>query len=466
MAREIQRRLADLPSVDRLLKTPELQILEKKYSYGVVKQQVQSVLEQTRKTVLKEELLPPAIEELCIQVIEKVKQRTYSLQKVINGTGTILHTNLGRSLLSKKIEEQLKTISFSYSNLEMDLTSGKRGTRYNHLTHILKKLTGSEDVLVVNNNAAAIMLILDTLATDKEVLVSRGELVEIGGSFRIPEVITATGGKIREVGTTNKTHIRDYQQTLTSETGAILKVHTSNYRIIGFTETPYLSELALLAQKHQVPLINDLGSGLLIDMRRFGLPYEPTVREVIEQGCDVVSFSGDKLLGGPQAGIIVGKKTYIQRMKENQLLCALRVDKMTLSALEATLELYLDEEEAIRSLPTLQMLSDKIENCLNRAQILAEKLKKIEQLEVSIEKDYSTVGGGTYPESLLPTYAVTVKSKQCHAEELQRRLRKGIVPVISRVKNERNYLDMRTIFEEELHQVFVSLEKIFCEEIT
>ncbi|EMF0307264.1 L-seryl-tRNA(Sec) selenium transferase [Enterococcus hirae] len=343
MAREIQRRLADLPSVDRLLKTPELQILEKKYSYGVVKQQVQSVLEQTRKTVLKEELLPPAIEELCIQVIEKVKQRTYSLQKVINGTGTILHTNLGRSLLSKKIEEQLKTISFSYSNLEMDLTSGKRGTRYNHLTHILKKLTGAEDVLVVNNNAAAIMLILDTLATDKEVLVSRGELVEIGGSFRIPEVITATGGKIREVGTTNKTHIRDYQQALTSETGAILKFHTSNYRIIGFTETPYLSELALLAQKHQVPLINDLGSGLLIDMRRFGLPYEPTVREVIEQGCDVVSFSGDKLLGGPQAGIIVGKKTYIQRMKENQLLRALRVDKMTLSALEATLELYLDE---------------------------------------------------------------------------------------------------------------------------
>lgn len=321
-------------------------------------------------------------------------------------------------------------------------------------------------ILVVNNNAAAIMLILDTLATDKEVLVSRGELVEIGGSFRIPEVITATGGKIREVGTTNKTHIRDYQQALTSETGAILKVHTSNYRIIGFTETPYLSELALLAQKHQVPLINDLGSGLLIDMRRFGLPYEPTVREVIEQGCDVVSFSGDKLLGGPQAGIIVGKKTYIQRMKENQLLRALRVDKMTLSALEATLELYLDEEEAIRSLPTLQMLSDKIENCLNRAQILAEKLKKIEQLEVSIEKDYSTVGGGTYPESLLPTYAVTVKSKQCHAEEVQRRLRKGIVPVISRVKNERNYLDMRTIFEEELHQVFVSLEKIFCEEIT
>ena len=180
----------------------------------------------------------------------------------------------------------------------------------------------------------------------------------------------------------------------------------------------------------------------------------------------MVSFSGDKLLGGPQAGIIVGKKTYIQRMKENQLLRALRVDKMTLSALEATLELYLDEEEAIRALPTLQMLSDKIENCLNRAQILAEKLKKIEQLEVSIEKDYSTVGGGTYPESLLPTYAVTVKSKQCHAEELQRRLRKGIVPVISRVKNERNYLDMRTIFEEELHQVFVSLEKIFCEEIT
>ncbi len=240
--------------------------------------------------------------EVLTRIQKELTEKQFALRRVINGTGTVIHTNLGRSSLSQKVQEQLLATSFHYSNLEFDLESGKRGSRYSHLVSIVKKLTGAEDVLVVNNNAAAVLLVLSTLTQEKEVLVSRGELVEIGGAFRIPDVITSSGGTIKEVGTTNKTHLADYETALTEETGAVLKVHTSNYRIVGFTETPELSELAELAHANDLPLINDLGSGLLLDMRPFGLPYEPTVKEVLEQGCDVVTFSGDKLLGGPQAG--------------------------------------------------------------------------------------------------------------------------------------------------------------------
>ncbi|GCF93025.1 L-seryl-tRNA(Sec) selenium transferase [Enterococcus florum] len=461
MANTIQQILAHLPSVDVLLKEPSIKTLEDQYSRATIKEAVQTVLADIRQAVLtkeREEL--PTQEELRERIQQKLAIHSFSLRRVINGTGTVIHTNLGRSSLSPRIKEQLEAISFHYSNLEFDLESGQRGSRYSHLVAILKKLTGAEDVLVVNNNAAAVLLVLSTLTQKKEVLVSRGELVEIGGAFRIPDVITSSGGTIVEVGTTNKTHLKDYQQAITEETGAILKVHTSNYRIVGFTESVTIKELAALAQQKQLPLINDLGSGLFIDMRRFGLPHEPTVKEALEQGCDIVTFSGDKLLGGPQAGVIVGKKEYIQQMKQNQLLRALRIDKMTLAALEATFELYLDEAQAIEEVPVLNMLAQTEQDCLNKAERLAELLRPMTTLEVKIEKDSSAVGGGSYPEHLLPTYVVALKGS-LNADELQEAMRNADTPIISRIKNDWNYLDVRTIDPQEFTLVIEGISKKF-----
>ncbi|MGX7204992.1 L-seryl-tRNA(Sec) selenium transferase [Enterococcus pingfangensis] len=457
MSKEIQQILASLPSVDILLKQ-----IDSSYPHGKAKEAAQQVLALIRKEVVAGSRQSVIDQTAILALIHKeLAEKQFSLRRVINGTGTVVHTNLGRSSLSVQTQEQVLKTSFHYSNLEFDLASGKRGSRYSHLVSIVKKLTGAEDVLVVNNNAAAVLLVLSTLIQEKEVLVSRGELVEIGGAFRIPDVITSSGGKIVEVGTTNKTHLTDYKTALTEETGAILKVHTSNYRIIGFTETPELSDLAELAHANNLPLINDLGSGLLLDMRPFGLPYEPTVKEVLEQGCDIVTFSGDKLLGGPQAGIIVGKREYIEKMKKNQLLRALRIDKMTLGALEATLALYLDEKEAIKNVPTLQMISLSEADCLNKATELAELLQPIAGLNVAIEKDNSKIGGGSYPEHLLPTYAVSLSSDQFTADVLQAKLRLSATPIITRIKNDCNYLDLRTIALEEFSLIQASLQAIF-----
>lgn len=457
MSKEIQNILASLPSVDVLLKQ-----IDPIYPHGKAKEATQqvvaslreAVVDGTRKTVIDQK-------EVVAMIHKQLEEKQFSLRRVINGTGTVIHTNLGRSSLSAKTQEQLLATSFHYSNLEFDLENGKRGSRYSHLVSIVKKLTGAEDVLVVNNNAAAVLLVLSTLTQEKEVLVSRGELVEIGGAFRIPDVITSSGGTIVEVGTTNKTHLADYEKALTEETGAVLKVHTSNYRIVGFTESPALEDLAELAHQNDLPLINDLGSGLLLDMRPFGLPYEPTVKEVLDQGCDIVTFSGDKLLGGPQAGIIVGKKEYIEKMKKNQLLRALRIDKMTLSALEATLSLYLDEKEALKSVPTLQMIGLSEEDCLGKAAELAAMLQRITELSVKIEKDSSKIGGGSYPEHLLPTYAVVLSSERFTADDLQEKLRLAATPIITRVKNDCNFLDLRTIAVEEFSLIQESLQEIF-----
>ncbi|EOT66462.1 L-seryl-tRNA(Sec) selenium transferase, partial [Enterococcus malodoratus] len=449
--------LASLPSVDILLKQ-----IDSNYPHGKAKEATQQVLANLRKEVVEGTRQTAFDQAEILSLVQKqLEEKEFSLRRVINGTGTVIHTNLGRSLLSAKTQEQLLATSFHYSNLELDLENGKRGSRYSHLVSIVKKLTGAEDVLVVNNNAAAVLLVLSSLTKETEVLVSRGELVEIGGAFRIPDVITSSGGTIAEVGTTNKTHLTDYEKALTEETGAILKVHTSNYRIVGFTETPALTDLAELAHANNLPLINDLGSGLLLDMRPFGLPYEPTVKEVLDQGCDVVTFSGDKLLGGPQAGIIVGKREYIEKMKKNQLLRALRIDKMTLSALEATLALYLDEKEALQSVPTLQMIGLSEEDCLGKAAELAAMLQPLAELSVKIEKDTSKIGGGSYPEHLLPTYAVVLSSERFTADILQEKLRFSATPIITRIKNDCNYLDLRTISLEEFPTILESLQEIF-----
>ena len=457
MSKEIQKILASLPSVDILLKQ-----IDSNYPHGKAKEATQQVLANLRKEVVEGTRQTAFDQAEILSLVQKqLEEKEFSLRRVINGTGTVIHTNLGRSLLSAKTQEQLLATSFHYSNLELDLENGKRGSRYSHLVSIVKKLTGAEDVLVVNNNAAAVLLVLSSLTKETEVLVSRGELVEIGGAFRIPDVITSSGGTIAEVGTTNKTHLTDYEKALTEKTGAILKVHTSNYRIVGFTETPALTDLAELAHANNLPLINDLGSGLLLDMRPFGLPYEPTVKEVLDQGCDVVTFSGDKLLGGPQAGIIVGKREFIEKMKKNQLLRALRIDKMTLSALEATLALYLDEKEALQSVPTLQMIGLSEEDCLGKAAELAAMLQPLAELSVKIEKDTSKIGGGSYTAQLLPTYAVVLSSERFTADILQEKLRFSATPIITRIKNDCNYLDLRTISLEEFPTILESLQEIF-----
>lgn len=456
------QKLADLPSVDGLLKHDSIEKLVVD-SPKKVKATIQDILKSYREAYLSGDITElPREEEIINQILKQQEEKNeYSLKEVINATGTIVHTNLGRSPLSLKVKEQLEKSAFSYTNLEYNLETGERGSRYQHLEEVVKKLTGAEDVVVVNNNAAAVMLALSTLIPQKEVLISRGELVEIGGSFRIPEVIELSGGVIREVGTTNKTHLKDYEKGINEETGAIMKVHTSNYRVIGFTESPSIEELADLAHKNNLPLINDLGSGLLIDMQSFGLPYEPTIQESLKQGCDVVMFSGDKLLGGPQVGVIIGKKEYIEPMKSNQLLRALRVDKLTLSALEATLNLYLEPEIALKEIPTLSMISKTYEVCLEEAKGLELSLRQAE-LPIIIERitEKSQVGGGSYPEYQLPTELVGIKSETIAVNQLAMLLRGLEKPIIPRIKNDRIWFDVRTLNQKEREMIVCELKKI------
>lgn len=460
MDKEIREKLKQLPAVDLLLRQPAIAALAEAASQGsrtAVKQAVQTVLVSIREELAGGRRSEPPEESEWAALIgtQLDKNQKLHLTQVVNATGTILHTNLGRSILSDQVRDHLLAAACSYSNLEYDLEEGQRGSRYSHLNKILQVLTGAEDVLIVNNNAAAVFLVLNTLAKDREVVISRGELVEIGGFFRIPEVIQQSGGIIREVGTTNKTHLEDYRQVIQEATGAIMKVHTSNYRIIGFTENVETEALSSLAKEKNIPLINDLGSGLFINMERFGLPYEPTVGEALAQGCDVVTFSGDKLLGGPQAGIIVGKKRYIEQMKKNQLLRALRVDKMTLAALEATLHLYIDDETAVRHIPVLSMLALTEEECRQKAEALAALLKTMSEQEqalnmvIEIVQEHDVVGGGSYPEYMLPGYAVALRSDSLSAAEIEEGLRRYITPVISRVHRDQVLLAVRTIRAEE-----------------
>lgn len=455
--------LRKLPSVDILLNHPTIHELEQKYPRELIKNSIQNSLAMIRKEILtaKRESLPVATELEALIRRRLQNDVKFSLERVVNATGTVLHTNLGRAVLSSEVREHFADIAFHYSNLEFDLATGKRGSRYDHLLSIIRQLTGAEDALVVNNNAAAVLLVLDTLVKGKEILVSRGELVEIGGMFRIPEVISCSGGTIHEVGTTNKTHLADYVDAVNNDTGAILKVHTSNYRIVGFSESVSVSELAELAHRQGLPLIHDLGSGLLLDLQQFGLPYEPTVRDVLKQGCDIVTFSGDKLLGATQAGIIAGSRRYISAMRKNQLLRALRVDKMTLAALEATLRLYLDEKTAIEKIPILKMIALTAEECRDKAETLATALRQLQlTADISVMVDQNQIGGGAYPENLLPGYVVAIQSREKSVNELEEGLRKSEIPVIARIKNNQLYLDVRTIDEEEYPIVVKALRQV------
>ena len=453
--------LSQIPAINKILLLDEVKSLIQEYSEVGVKSAIKNYIDEIKQEILNEELHEvPSLEKIVEEVKHIVKNEDKnSLRRVINATGTILHTNLGRSLLSQKIKENIESVAFNYSNLEFDIDNKKRGSRYVHLIDIIKKLTGAEDVLVVNNNAAAVLLTLNTLVKDKEIVVSRGELVEIGGAFRIPEIIKLSGGTPIEVGTTNKTHLKDYENAITDNTGALLKVHTSNYKIVGFTKEVSNEEISYLARENELVSINDLGSGQFVDFSRFGLPYEPTVKEVLDSGIDIVTFSGDKLLGGPQAGIIVGKKEYIEQMKKNQLTRALRVDKMTLAALEATLKLYLDEKEALEQIPTLHMISLSKERLLGKADVFKTRLSDLD-FKITIAEDKAEVGGGSYPASYLDSVVVKLEHPRLSATDIERRLLEVEIPIITRIKDNELIFDMRTLRTREFDLVKQALIEV------
>ena len=387
-------------------------------------------------------------------------------RRVLNATGVVVHTNLGRSLLAKSAVDAVVEACAHYSNLEFDLETGERGSRYSHVERLLCDITGAEAALVVNNNASAVLIILETLAKGGEVVVSRGQLVEIGGSFRIPDVMIKSGATLREVGATNRTHLHDYESAVCEETKALMRVHTSNFRMIGFTKEVSLEELRDLGERTGLPVIEDLGSGNLHDFSGLGLMHEPTVQAVVAAGADVVSFSGDKVLGGPQAGIIVGKKEYIDRIKKNPLNRAVRIDKMTLAALEATLRLYLDPDRAAREVPTLRMITMPKDELKARARRLAAKLRRElgELLEVAVVPGVSRVGGGAFPEQDLPTSMVRVVPKNggeggLRAAELKERLLDTDPPLIGRLEDDAFLLDPRTLDPSEFSLVAASLRQ-------
>lgn len=380
------------------------------------------------------------------------RQFSYTLEKVINATGTILHTNLGRARLSDQAIKHVMDIARNYSTLEYKLVEGERGSRHSHVEALVKEITGAEAAMVVNNNAAAVYLVLRALAKDKEVIVSRGQLVEIGGSFRISSIMEESGAKLVEVGTTNKTHLYDYQKAISQETAIVMKVHTSNFKVIGFTETVESNELITLTKElADVIFYEDLGSGALYDFRKHGIGDEPVVKEVIEMGADVVTFSGDKLLGGPQAGIICGKKSIIDRLKKHQLARVVRVDKMTLAALEGTLLDYSRGETGIRNIPTIRDMLVGTEELTNRCKgFVVKLLEKSTHYEANIVSGTSQVGGGTMPEVELPSMLISLTHSILSAEQLGRSLRTKAKPaVITRIFKDQLVLDLRTVSEDE-----------------
>ncbi|MCG9966458.1 L-seryl-tRNA(Sec) selenium transferase [Pelotomaculum terephthalicicum JT] len=458
-----------LPSVDETLRDDRVAELLAVYPRSMVVEAVRDSLAGERRRLLDGD---PAEEDMdensCLDLIvlrttEAVRKRACSnLQPVINATGVVLHTNLGRALLSENARRAVYEIASSYSNLELELTTGRRGSRYAPLEPVLTSLTGAEAALVVNNNAAAVLLALSTLAKEREVVVSRGQLVEIGGSFRIPEVMAQSGARLVEVGATNKTYPDDYRKAINEQTALLLHVHTSNYRIIGFTRETTINELVEIGRAYSLPVMSDLGSGSLLDLSRFGLPGEPTVREVVAAGPDVITFSGDKLLGGPQAGVIAGKRRYIDKMRKHPLLRAIRVDKMTVAALEATLREYLDEELIVEKMPTLQMLAAGSSQLTEKAESLAGLVRGAveNKAEVEVGKGFSVVGGGSFPSAELPTAIVKINSRATSAGDLQSALMRGKPAVMSRVQDGSLILDVRTVRDHELPALAAAIGKV------
>lgn len=429
----------------------------------LVKKAVRDLLEDVRQAILdgKEQDVEALGQS---HLVARFHKRLAELMEphfrtVINATGVVVHTNMGRSLLPDSAMAAIVAVGCRYSNLEFDLATGKRGSRYSLVEELLCELTGAEAGLVVNNNAAAVLLALDTLANGREAIVSRGQLVEIGGSFRIPDVMKKSGARLVEVGATNRTHLKDYEQAITEETALLLKVHTSNYKMIGFTSEVPLEDLVALGRREGIVVMEDLGSGSFVDLSKFGLEKEPTVQEVVKSGADVVTFSGDKLLGGPQAGLIVGRREIIDQIKKNPLNRALRIDKFTLAGLETIFRLYLDEHHVSHTVPTLAMLSMDYDAIKKRAGRLVRRLNREGGLacDISTIDTKSMVGGGALPEQGLRSRAVTLNPTSFSLNQLEMRLRAGTLPVIGRIEDNRLILDMRTVADKEVSELAAAI---------
>lgn len=454
-----------LPSVDKVLDALTASGEFANVPRSIVREHVNGFLDVCREEIRAEVILEP--EQLALEnILPRMKayiraQSRPHFRRVLNGTGVVVHTNLGRSLLAESAVEAVTEACAHYSNLEFDLATGERGSRYSHVEELLCQVCGAEAGLVVNNNAAAVLLVLDTLCKGKEVPVSRGQLVEIGGSFRIPEVMEKSGATLREVGATNRTHVKDYEQVIGEETGALLRVHTSNYRIVGFHKEVTLEEMVALGNKHDLPVIEDLGSGSFTDFSSLRIGEEPTVQQVVGAGADVVTFSGDKVLGGPQAGIIVGKKKYIDMIKRNPMNRALRIDKMTLAALEATMRLYREPELARTEIPTLSMMFADQPSLKQRARRLANRIKKAfgDQMKVVVLDGNSRVGGGSFPERDLPTALVAITPSLVSETALKKVLLDTDPPLVGRIEHQAFCLDPRTLTDKEFALVIEALKQ-------
>ena len=456
-----------LPGVDHVLELCGTRSFFRDIPKTVLVNAIRKILETLRIGILDSE---PGITEENLSdahitqgvMAAVTKATTPNLKPVVNATGVVVHTNLGRSLLPETVVENIAVIAGRYSTLEYDLDAGKRGSRHAIVEDLLCEISGCQAAMAVNNNAGAVLLCLETFARSKEVIVSRGELVEIGGSFRVPDVMAKSGGILKEVGTTNRTHLRDYENAIGDSTALLLKVHRSNYSVIGFTAEVSLRELVELGTGHGVPVMEDLGSGTFIDFSKYGLVKEPTVQESVTAGTDIVTFSGDKLLGGPQAGIIVGKKSIVDQIKQNPLARALRLDKMTLAALESTLRLYRDEEKAVGMIPTLRMLTMKIGDIETRAANLAEDLENIgnSRLEITIIERSSRAGGGALPLLELPSRCLAIRVKGMSANATEKSMRENDPPIIGRIEDDAYTMDPRTLRDGDLPIIGRAFEKI------
>lgn len=463
--------LRNIPPVHELQKEKRFILLAEtnEIDYIHMTNQLKNVLSKIREELTRNNWFGavPGSREFIDEIFNRLeaalhKQLNYTLKHVINATGTILHTNLGRARLSDHAAQHMLEIALHYSNLEYQLDEGKRGSRHSHVEALIMEMTGAEAAMVVNNNAAAVYLILKALAKDREVVVSRGQLVEIGGSFRISSIMEESGAKLVEIGTTNKTHLADYENALNEQTAMILKVHTSNFKVIGFTKSVETEELADLSRKRNIIFYEDLGSGALYDFRKHGIGEESVVKDVIKQGADIVSFSGDKLLGGPQAGIIAGKKQLISLLKKHQLSRVLRVDKMTLAALEGTLLDYVKGDKGLKNIPVIRDILVSREELKGRTEVFIKKLQSVsDQYNLSIRESFAQIGGGTMPEVNLPSIVAVINHKKRESEQLGKKLRTEFSPsIIVRIQKEEVLIDLRTVTEEEEAHIIEALQVI------
>jgi L-seryl-tRNA(Ser) seleniumtransferase len=455
-----QTLLRMIPGVDSILEAAKADTFFDHVPKSVLVRSIRSVVEQLRMVILDDQQDITEAELSNSSVFNKIKKSVHkmmtpNLTRLVNATGVVIHTNLGRSLLADDAIKNLLTVAGRYSNLEFDLSKGARGSRYSIVEDILCELSGAESAMVVNNNAGAVFLSLETIAKDKKVIVSRGELVEIGGSFRIPDVMAKSGGILKEIGATNRTHLKDYENAIENDTALLLKVHTSNYSVVGFTADVSLEELVDLGAKYKIPVMEDLGSGTFVDFSKYGLLKEPTVQESVKAGADIVTFSGDKLLGGPQAGIIVGKNNIIEKIKKNPINRALRIDKLTLAALESTLRHYRNIEKEMDAIPTLRLMTLPFDHIESNAKTLFEMLENIgdQRLSVDLIDIFSRPGGGSLPLLKLPSKGLGVRVQGISANTIEKQMRNNECPIIGRIEEDLFIMDLRTILDDELQLI-------------